>query len=438
LAGEEKTMDETQRKEKCDFENLVLLMGTNPLPNLVVAEYFIKNNKNLKNIFLIHSIERKFQEPTETQAKNLGEVLRKRYGKDGKLEFSLTFVELTNVSDAIQICRELQEQSVPELKGTYSVHLNYTGGTKVMGVHVYRFIEKEIKGIKKSFSYFDGRTFKIVDDDDGKFTSDDLREESKITFAEIINLHGFIPPKKKDTEWFSASLEQIEKLFSEGKLDEFKDSIADFYDDYLLLRKARKKSPELTEITGEKLKLNKYGEGPLFPVIRAMPEKYKFFDENRCFDYSKLRKKDGEFVNFLNRIWLEHYVYHLLKSDLNESNTSVDWDWKIKKDGWDYDFQIDVILKKGFQLVGISCTASLDKDICKQKGFEAIHRTRQIGGDESKAVLVTLLVEDIVKDLEKQLKKDSGCPEGFFKVIGKDQLEKNEFLEEFKKFLQYK
>lgn len=39
------------------FEHLILLIGTNPLPNFVVAEYFLRENSNLKNLYLIYSEE---------------------------------------------------------------------------------------------------------------------------------------------------------------------------------------------------------------------------------------------------------------------------------------------------------------------------------------------------------------------------------------------
>lgn len=141
-------MEEVKQENTFDFETLVLLIGTNPLPNLVMAEYFIKNNKNLKKIFLVHSKKNKnksYQEATKTQAENLGKVLEGKYNEYRILKFTLTLIELSNVADARQIGRELHEQLAPGLKGMNSVHLNYTGGTKVMGAHIYRFIINEIK-----------------------------------------------------------------------------------------------------------------------------------------------------------------------------------------------------------------------------------------------------------------------------------------------------
>lgn len=37
------------------FSDLVLLVRTNPLPNYVVAKYFIKSNPHLRNIWLVYS-----------------------------------------------------------------------------------------------------------------------------------------------------------------------------------------------------------------------------------------------------------------------------------------------------------------------------------------------------------------------------------------------
>lgn len=42
------------------FEHLILLIGTNPLPNYVVAEYFLKNNPDLKTVWLVYSEANRF------------------------------------------------------------------------------------------------------------------------------------------------------------------------------------------------------------------------------------------------------------------------------------------------------------------------------------------------------------------------------------------
>ncbi|MGC8651581.1 MAG: DUF1887 domain-containing protein, partial [Minisyncoccia bacterium] len=52
-------------------------------------------------------------------------------------------------------------------------------------------------------------------------------------------------------------------------------------------------------------------------------------------------------------------------------------------------FELDIFLINGYQLIGISLTTSTRQGECKLKGFEVIHRVKQIGGDESKAILIT-------------------------------------------------
>ncbi len=60
-----------------NFSNLVLLVGTNPLPNYVVAKYFCSNNKNLRRIWLLYSEKTAFEEGTKQYAEDIEAVLKK-------------------------------------------------------------------------------------------------------------------------------------------------------------------------------------------------------------------------------------------------------------------------------------------------------------------------------------------------------------------------
>lgn len=63
----------------------------------------------------------------------------------------------------------------------------------------------------------------------------------------------------------------------------------------------------------------------------------------------------------------------------------------------------------------------------QNKGFEIIHRTRQIGGDEAKAILFTLLDDFQKKALKEELQLNTGITSGNILVLGKDDL-KEEIL----------
>jgi hypothetical protein len=425
-----------------DFDSLILLVGTNPLPNLVTAEFFIQDNPHLKNIFLVHSDLNDYQDGTREQAERLQKVIGNIKECKGKFQFEK--IHLSDVGNRTITFKDLRERLIPKLKEkkVRSLHVNYTGGTKVMAVHVYRFIEKELtdKQVnKKSFSYLDGRCFKIVNDDSDVFISKDLRETTTISFDEILNVHGFVWNSDRNSEVISTeSLQRIKEEIDSGDIEELKKNMCDFYNKF---RKIKSKWKELkksakTGFEGFSLKDNDLVD--LLPVLNGMPEKFRFFDEMGKLDLSKFdfdSNDNGPFTKFFNGLWLEQYIYYILKTGLKNDNICLERNWEIEKEDWDTYFQLDVILKKGFQLFGISCTVENEKGSCKLKGFEIIHRVRQIGGDEAKAVVITMLKDNTAKTLQKELQQDSGIPEGYIKVFGKNDLESDNFLEEINDFI---
>ncbi len=201
---------------KDDFRHLILLIGTNPLPNFVVADYFLKHNENLQKIWLIYSKTIKsFQTGTYSQAKNLEKLLQKKWKGKCRLQFSFETIQLSDVSNAAQIKRDIPDEMIKELEKSEGFHLNYTGGTKAMSTHVYRILE-QIKNEEKAFSYLDARKFRIVGDKED-FITDDLRKEITITFEELIDLHGIDQCKQKNDT----------KQNPEQKIQAFKSGIED-------------------------------------------------------------------------------------------------------------------------------------------------------------------------------------------------------------------
>ncbi len=189
------------------FTNLMLLIGTNPLPNYVVAKYFLENNPCLQRIWLVHSEKTKYQAGTGVQANNLEKVLEEQYKATKKELFPLGKVALSAVSNAQLICQNINVKLISQLSPGASVHLNYTGGTKVMGIHVYQAIKQEDKKhLSRTYSYLDGRNFQIVDDN-GATIADDLRGKISIDFEALIKLHGFIRINEESNVNFTPAIE---------------------------------------------------------------------------------------------------------------------------------------------------------------------------------------------------------------------------------------
>lgn len=394
------------------FENLVLVMGTNPLPNFVVADYFLQTNKNLKKIVLIYSeSNNKNQESTEEQAKNLKNLLKTgdKPKYKNKNDFEVAGIPVADVGSAKSIEEGLEKKLKKSLVGNdgkKSLHFNYTGGTKAMVVHAYRFIKSNsaMNGIAKEFSYYDGRIFRIVMDkgkgDDyiipNPSTNQDLRDMVSISFKELIELHGFKRDsgkpnnkKKYEGDFFSPLLKKIKNFLS------FKD-IKDF-------------------------------EG-----VKEFKDKVKSFVTEFPDNNEEYKKEADEFSRW---VWLERFIHDELVEriknkklpEINNEKIEVDWDWTISKEGWGTNFQLDIILIYGFQLYAISCTVEKPRRECKLKGFEVIHRAIQIGGDEAKAILFTLSPE--VGVLKAELKHETGCEDKNIMVFGINDLPKARFVQ---------
>ncbi|MGC8938495.1 MAG: hypothetical protein ACP5KH_05885 [Thermodesulfovibrio sp.] len=416
------------------FCNLILLTGTNPLPNFVVAEYFLAQNKNLKNIFLIYSEETNNQRGTKNYCDTLKELLNSHHQNNLTFEF----IHLSNISDASQIRRDLDARLLPLLNSPFSVHLNYTGGTKVMGTHIYRWLEEKARenNIKASFSYLDARTFQIVDDINGRITGD-LRNEIGLSIQELISLHEFERKNKpsEDMELFKNAVNKFKELIEADKL---KDWFNKYQRDLFTSKNPKEKDKLVEKIRNLKDDLKNFrAEGSFLEIIRSMPEDYILFNNDGSFREPKSNDCLKQAVKFLDGKWLELYVFDVLKNNLTGQNIEIDRNWEIKKKQWSsphQKFELDKILLKGYQLIGISCTTASQRHICKSKGFEIFLRTRQIGGKEARAVLITRLNKSQRNELQEELEIDTEGKENIL-VLGEDDLKESVLINRIKDFI---
>ena len=118
-----------------DFTDLILLVGTNPLPNYVVGKYFLeelekgnfKEGSKLQKIWLVCTKE----------TKDFASQLIKQ------LEISqvkIALKQLSDPSDPIIIARDFGSllDEINKENPNSKIHINYTGGTKAMSVHAVK------------------------------------------------------------------------------------------------------------------------------------------------------------------------------------------------------------------------------------------------------------------------------------------------------------
>jgi len=163
---------------------------------------------------------------------------------------------------------------------------------------------------------------------------------------------------------------------------------------------------------------------------------FKF--DNGCNLNENIGKKFEKTIKFIDGRWFEEYVYEILIKKLIDKieKEYIGMNWEIRKpeENWNgITFELDVILMNGYQLIGISCTTD-DNAYAKNKGFEIMLRTRQIGGDEAKAVLLTMASSSVVDKLQKQLRLETGGSDNIL-VLGYEHLKEDILFDKIDNFI---
>ena len=353
-----------------DFSDLVLLVGTNPLPNYVVANFFCARNHNLKRIWLIQSEKKDNQEGTVKLADWLVEVLENECSEIKKKGIEFKRTSISEIGSANIIKNEIESTVVADYRSRTDksgIHLNYTGGTKAMSVHVYRTLEKQL-GDSCTFSYLDAREFRLVMDESDDRTGD-LRDFVAISYDNLLRLHGG---------------------FEKGCM-------------------SNSCTPMLYDRFVQRLALSE--------------EEFK----------NSAHITDGNCV--------ENYVANAIQNGINKDEEFKDMKVYVSKNRmiWNTSekrkpFEVDILLIYGYQVYNISCSAGNEKDT-KMRGMEALHRAAQIGGDEGRGILVTLLDEEKVDNLRDDLLTFDGSAKEKLLILGKDDIEEKTLWRRIKDYI---
>ncbi len=296
-------------------EDLILLVGSNPLPNYLAAMHLRPQR--------VHLI---FTEETKAVRRRLSECLRESsIGVVDKPEY-----QLGDAIDARMIRRIVTQ--LPENAG-----LNYTGGTKTMATHIHAQWLASHGGKDSSASYLDDRG--------GQFRFDDGTTQLlqiQLDLATLCQLHGLRSKERSKVEGGPTDAQIVtmadsltsppsraaclyNRLRAEGKL---------------ITQKDFKDNPLTQE------DLDTLGCSSL-----PAPIPDQAWKKDRVEGWAKVLSSD----------WLEECVA-LLVRELNLPTTTIHagvnaWDEeyaKPPKDGCH--FEVDVLVLRGHRLYAISCT----------------------------------------------------------------------------------
>ncbi|HAA83372.1 MAG: Uncharacterized protein XD67_0890 [Thermodesulfobacterium commune] len=411
-----------------DRKALVLLIGTNPLANYIIPLYF-KTFHNYRNFVFIFSEDNQVQKGTQIYAERVKNLLHLHPDQ-------VFLVPLKDIGNVQQILEDLDTVGIWEQFD--EVHLNYKPGTKPMVVGVYNFL-KNFYQTRFSASYLDTRRFKIVYDSGDIFpVLGDLRNYLFLDIKTLLKLSLY--EKLKADSWedfkFKETLQTIKKVvIEENRIEEFLSWLENpfrriFKNDKDLFKTAKRfkehlKKPEIRSFIET---LETSTPDFVWEILESLPEDKKLTEgrslwvppENLGKEALKQRVKDS--IEFLDGLWLEWYVYGELKEKLEDLGLKEKMQFglslKAQKDS--KPFELDLFIINGYQLIGISITTEDRSNICKLKGFEIIHRVKQIGGEEGRAFLITGLPQEKVKETQKDLSFVDGSLESKIVIYGRE------------------
>lgn len=368
------------------MDDLILLVGTNPMPNYITAMLL-----KPKTVHLLYTTG-------ESGTEDVADRLYTAMGKDMP-GAKVCPHRLCSASEPVSIREDYERASVPA-----GSHLSFTGGTKAMSVFVYEAWKSTGGG---QCSYLDGSRDELV------FGGDEPPVPIRgveLTLPRITQLHG-VRVRDPETGFRSSNPPKPEHavamlelaLKDERRMSAIRENISRQAQSEWQRERSRwklkdgRKELRLPEIAAQ-------WNGKSVIVSR---------DEDEIHDWAA----------FLCGVWLEQLAAHyMLQSGAVETCVhSVNLQRSESRH-----FEVDVLGIKGHRTCVLSCStcATPQKaDVAKMKSFEVAVRGPQIGGDLTRTAFLGLIDPKTVARLERDHRAAWGTDDVKTKIFGRRHLQ---------------
>lgn len=452
--------------------NIIILVGTNPLPCYLAAWQLISSLREgySSHLWLVPSMNNPDigQEGTIAQADHVRQVLE----RTGVIHAGTAkTIPLSDAGSPFTIRKEIGdaiERIQPSGPGEpVAIHVDYTGGTKSMGVSVAQVAKDFSDTAAFTFSYLDARRSMLVFDAadpslyKGRFDvpstgyTMDLRGTIDLSIDDLLALHD-IEAGQSPVYDFPLEDQELRRLINDGVIEKFiiviKQKLRKLYGGS---NSSKPKWEKYAKNAQEYLSLSENGVND-FVIPDEELRSFFIGDEMRMlvkqqldgkltfrstFDVGISAKEMKQLFEYLDGHWLENYVYGVcqeIKADMGghaDLRKGVNCRSRSAKKSKDNHSDIDIMFVRGYQLTAISVTTSSERRICKGKGFEVMLRAAQIGGEESRSVLVTNLSHNEVESLQEDLRTFTGSLPGQLKILGRDDWPSSILKTQLKKYI---
>lgn len=384
--------------EESNASLLILLVGSNPVPNYLSACALRPSR-----IALVYTAE------TKDAKDRLKQELEREAGNTVTFVDSDSFIEDATCATTVQrvidgLMKSARDNDVQE------VWLNYTGGTKVMAAHARMSYAKR-NGDGQHASYLDEggqRTVPRLRFDDG--TSQELSAYANVplNLQSLLALHSITYKPRTPTApapTVDDARAILSKVLAEPSLTET------LYSERKRLEKGSnpKKhmdAPFQAEKHGLTLSVSEFPTAELLEQVGSGNTKKSWFEQ---------------WYKFIGGEWLEEWVGEQIRQIGLQPTPEITIGVNAFRGGKEVQLEVDVAVIRGHRSYFISCTTDTTKPICKSKLFEVTVRARNLGGDLARAALVCLADDTTVAALQKDVNDVWGAS-NTTKVFGRSDI----------------
>ncbi|MGH9890646.1 MAG: hypothetical protein ACREA0_01405 [bacterium] len=428
-------------------DHLLLLVGSNPLPNAVAARLLAKQDTYIHLVGSqgLHDVTKRLRCWLENNKyKNVsltGEV--DEY--DPRSIFCAVSAALATIQDGV-------------------VGLNYTGGTKAMAVHAYRAVldwwqPRQSKGCARPiFTYLDPHGPAMVRDPEDPKGGGTLEKRevlllphSKMTLKDdVLTLHGWQYNGPTTEPILPKSAHKLADVYANGNGDAWETWIVDELRYRAKRERGKKRSEDRFRCPNARegieacyqrpfwkpnnqlkpIKLVWPSDPKLSEVVKTLGEELAL-ENMPCFTLgagkiTTLFNEVQDFCKWLEGRWLESLALKAFQDNascLSLHDCAMNLNPTLKDKPATH-FELDAVAIRGYRLFACSCSADQSNPRLKTKLFEVYHRARQIGGDEARVALVCCsgdphgIEDEAPRDLDVQAKIKP------VKVFGREHLSK--------------
>ncbi len=369
---------------------LIVLLGSNPLPVFVTIKAVkLEVALGFEKLLFV------FSEHTQLYLPYIGTALE-------LADDSILYCNLEENQRRPEKIRETITKALEALNPQPTrIHFNHTGGTKTMAIHCFTAISAFATGRKLplTISDLDPDTHKLNVTANGNTISYPLSgsylDSIKCKIEDLTGLHGFstkIPGQEEIKDpYMGLPLQSFfADILSNLHLSSFPKGL--FHDRWSELR-------EINNIGKNYEKLLDYLKNRL-----NLPEKHEIL---KYFCFTKLPTIANleeavlltnlyGILDFVDGKWLEYFVFCRLKA-LISSGSIISYQVLHSHKVWlpdlasKRDCELDVVVMQGYQLTLISCSTGRRISEIKHKAFEAVFRAHQLGGEQAKVLVVSMM-----------------------------------------------